>query len=440
MTGKDSNDVLREGGTLDANDAEIVEPPANVVPIRSSQGRDPLPDLDMNARGLPKSSVANAARIMRDDPNWRGKLGFDERRRVVVFRDVSPVCRDGSRPYPAEVRDIDVTAIRVWCSEMYGVEFSDEIVQRTIDMVSSERGFDPFCEYLKAQQWDGQPRLRQIASRYLGIDDNEYTASVLSKWMISGVARSFSPGAQVDTVLVLEGVQGVGKTTLFRTLGGPYYAGDAPPLGSKDAKQYLLGPAIVELQELDSLRKVDIATVKAFISARSDRFRPPYGRREVEYPRRCVFGASTNDAVFLRDATGGRRFWCVRVGRINIEALERDRDLLWAEAVHRFMDGEAWHLQTKEEIEAAKAAQEGRREHDPWEGFISDEMASRKDISIRELLSGVLQIPIERQTQRDQNRVARILQAAGWRRRQVRRGRKRDWVYEPASSSHDQEV
>jgi predicted P-loop ATPase len=189
--------------------------------------------------------------------------------------------------------------------------------------------------------------------------------------MISAVARIHRPGAKADCCLILEGPQGIRKSTALRTLAGEYFTDELADLGSKDAAMQTRGVWIIELSELDSLSNSEVARIKAFMSRTTDRFRPPYGTRLMESPRQCVFAGTVNHATYLRDETGGRRFWPVTCGRIEIDELARDRDQLWAEAKIRFDSGAAWWLDKPELVQMASDQQIERYEGDPWEEVIS---------------------------------------------------------------------
>ncbi len=163
-----------------------------------------------------------------------------------------------------------------------------------------------------------------------------------SRWLRSAVARTFRPGARADCCLILEGPQGICKSTALRTLAGEYCTDERADLGSKDAAMQTRGVWTIELSELDGLSHSEVARIKAFMTRKTDRFRLPYGMRLVESPRQCVFAGTVNHSTYLRDETGGRRFWPITCGRIDVDELARDRDQLWAEAKERFATGAVW--------------------------------------------------------------------------------------------------
>ena len=186
--------------------------------------------------------------------------------------------------------------------------------------------------------------------------------------------------------MILEGAQGIRKSTALRTLAGEYFTDELADLGSKDAAMQTRGVWIIELSELDSLSHSEVARIKAFMSRTTDRFRPPYGMRLVESPRQCVFAGTVNHSTYLRDETGGRRFWPVACARIDVDALARDRDQLWAEAKARFDAGVVWWLETVELVQMAVDQQVDRYEGDPWEEVIAPWVESQASVSISEVL------------------------------------------------------
>jgi predicted P-loop ATPase len=249
------------------------------------------------------------------------------------------------------------------------------------------------------------------------------------RWLVSAVARIFRPGAKADCCLILEGAQGIRKSTALRTLAGEYFTDELADLGSKDAAMQTRGVWIIELSEMDSLSHSEVARIKAFMSRTTDRFRPPYGMRLVESPRQCVFAGTVNHSTYLRDETGGRRFWPVACGRIDVDELAHDRDQIWAEAKARFDAGAVWWLESAELVQMAADQQMDRYEGDPWEEVIAPWVESRSSVSISEVLEKCLQKLQALWTQTDKNRAARCLRALGWERYRERHGTRLEWRY-----------
>jgi predicted P-loop ATPase len=227
---------------------------------------------------------------------------------------------------------------------------------------------------------------------------------------------------KADCCLILEGPQGIRNSTALRTLAGEFFTDELADLGSKDAAMQTRGVWIIELSELDSLSHSEVARIKAFMSRTTDRFRPPYGMRLVESPRQCVFAGTVNHSTYLRDETGARRFWPITCGCIDVDALARDRDQLWAEAKARFDAGSVWWLDSTELVQMASDEQAERYEGDPWEKVIGRWADDRSNVSIGEVLERCPQKPQALWTQSDKNRDARCLRFLGWERYRERQG------------------
>ncbi len=301
---------------------------------------------------------ANVLTALREAPELAGLVRYNEFKMTVEFAR-EPMWRSATLGSAwSEHDDID---LQTWLQRDVEIDVRQRgIVSDCIERVARDNPFHPVREYLSALDWDGVQRLDSLLrTHFKASGDEGYLRAVGSKFFVSAIARIFRPGCQVDHVLVPEGAQGIGKTSAVRILGGAWVADGLPNLHEKDASIYLQGVWIVELPELAAMRRTDLESTKAFLSRTTDRFRPPYGRRTVDVARQCVFVATTNESQYLRDPTGNRRFWPVSCGAIDLPALARDRDQLWAEAVARYTAGEPWHL-TLEESALAQREQGAR--------------------------------------------------------------------------------
>ncbi len=292
---------------------------------------------------------------------------------------------------------------------------SDKVAARAIEFACRQRCYNPLTAGLDALRWDGTSRVDRWLTTYLGAHHSDYVSAVGRWWLVSAMARAYTPGCQADHVLVLEGPQGAAKSSALRIIAGDrYFSDQLPDLGSKDALQHLKGMWIVELGEMDGLSKHDAARIKAFLTVRFDRYRPVWGKYNEKHPRSCVFAGTTNTGEYLKDDTGNRRFWPVPIGDIDLVALARDRDQILAEAKLIFEGGAQW-WPTKELSRAISAEQEQRYQRDEWEPRIDTWLATAAaEITIGDVLAGPLNIEPGKWTRADQNRVGSVLRRLGW--------------------------
>jgi predicted P-loop ATPase len=183
----------------------------------------------------------------------------------------------------------------------------------------------------------------------------------------------------------------------------------------KDVSQHLQGKWLIEIGELSAMSKAETTTLKAFITRTVERYRPSYGRKEVIQPRQCVFIGSTNDGLYLKDATGGRRFWPVKTTSIDIQALSADRDQLFAEAVHLFKAGAKWWPEKDFEVKHIKPEQENRYESDAWEELVAEYIADKNRVSVCEVAKAALYMETARIGTAEQRRIGSILTALKWK-------------------------
>lgn len=382
-----------------------------------------------NKDGDPKALLANAITALRNAPEWNGVLAYDEFAMRTSARKPPPWTTSACSVW-ATHEDLLTTD---WLQHV-GIHVSLEIAGQAIEAVAKEQSFHPVREYLDGLVWDGIQRLDTWLPNYLGVAPTKYSLAVGLKWMISAVARIYQPGCKADCCLILEGAQGIKKSTALWTIAHPWFADEIADLGSKDAALQTRGVWLIEIAELDSMNRSEVGRTKAFMSRATDRFRPPYAKRPIESPRECVFAGTVNHATYLRDETGGRRFWPVACGAINIEALEKDRDQLWAEARARYQNKESWWLDSTELHEAAAKEQTDRHENDAWHEVITAWLkhpvqrsesfgqpvpsfsSDRDSVSLDDVLVHCIGKRLDQWGQADKNSVARCLTAAGWER------------------------
>ena len=299
----------------------------------------------------------NLLSAFRACPDLRGLVRWNEFQNRMEFARSAPWRRTAVGDQWLDGDDLDAQAFLLRLEIDVRVR---SIVADVAERVARDTPYHPVRAYLDKLRWDGTPRLHLWLAAFLdAVDSPEYLEAVGRKFLISAVARVMRPGCKADHVLVLEGRQGIGKSTAVTALGGPWTTDSIPEFHGADAALQLAGVWLVELPELAALRRSEIETVKAFITRQEDHYRPPYGRRPVRIPRQSVFVATTNEAQYLHDPSGNRRFWPVRCNAVDLPGLRAARDQLWAEARAAFDAGEAWHL-TEAETELATAEQSER--------------------------------------------------------------------------------
>ena len=377
-----------------------------------------------NSRGRAIWNTANALIMMEHDDALKDCFAYDEFKQVKVLTQPLPFSGENPAYFKGrELRDTDITKVVSYFNRIGFPDASKTIAADAMQASCEASTYHPVRNYLNdLPEWDGIERLSHWLQDYCGVeaqndDHDQYIQQVARRWMISAVARIMRPGCKADGVLILEGKQGALKSTTLRVLSGSEWFGDSlPSLHSKDASDYLRGKWIVEMAELSNINKSEVEVVKAFIAREEERFRPAYGRHEITYPRQCVFAGSTNKTDYLRDETGNRRFWPVRVGdKCDVEGLREDRDQIWSEAVTAFKAGEVWWL-TGEAERIAKQQQEERVSQDAWEGTILQYLEARMEVSLTEIAVNALGIETGRVDRASSNRITAILAINGWRR------------------------
>ena len=376
-----------------------------VTPLKSR--RDHWTDgLMLNKHGVPLGNLRNVLHALRNAPEWHGVLAYDE----FAARAIKTKSPPWSNQAGEQWTDYDDNRACEWFQD-HEIAAPLGVVGRGIQTVAHEHPFHAVRDYLNALNWDGTQRLNTWLSTYLGVEDSQYIQAVGPRSLISAVARIFEPGCQADHMPILEGPQGVLKSSALRALAGAAWFTDRiSKLGSKDSAMEVAGVWFVEMSELDALTKATNSAIKSFVTRRHDRFRPPYGKHVVDQPRQCIFTGTINPTGgYLKDPTGARRFWPVTCGVIDLESLVRDRDQLWAEAVVRFRAGARWWLETPELEALATAEQELRGQVDPWAETVNEWLVGRTDVGVSEVLTGALGIPVASQSHSAEIRVVAIL-------------------------------
>lgn len=315
-------------------------------------------------------TITNIKLILENDELLKGCIGYDDFQKAFFLMKSAPW---STIDRPRLFTDMDDSGLRQYLETAYKI-FHTGKTQDGINVIAEKAKFHPVREFIMKEEWDGVSRLETLLIDYLNAEDSEFVRTVTRKTFTAAVARVFNPGCKFDYVLTLIGHQGMKKSTLFYTLGGDWFSDSFSTVHGKEAYEQLQGTWIIEMAELAGLKKADIESVKHFITKRKDKFRVAYGKRVEEFPRQCIFLASTNEDDFLKDYTGNRRFWPVRISGVSdptkMETLPVGQ--IWAEAKHYYDQGEKLYLEDPEMERAATLIQTRHTESDERSGVIEN--------------------------------------------------------------------
>lgn len=407
--------VIQHGGSLPR--PSVVEQFADVeCPI--ADGYQPLFEM-VGKTGIPKSSGYNALEAIKAlglRPEWdcfsgrpvlRGELG--------ALREVYP---DASELWDENL----MTALWRLCIERYKLEVDMTKLRDAVRAEAIKHSYNPVAEFLDALKWDGVERVDTWFSVYGGAKDTPYTRATGRMLLLAAVGRAIRPGIKFDNMVVLEGPQGGGKSSLLKVLGGEKWTLEGlPPKNPSDPDVVasLRGKWIVEMAELTTMRKADAESLKAFLSITEDRCRMPYERNVQDYPRRCVIVGTTNDAAYLRDMTGNRRFFPVFIPKIDLDGLTKVRNQLWAEArILWEKEPTAEGLQLPAHLWAdAAIEQEERRMVDPLEDAFETWMMKNEglvEVTTQTLFHELFKKSVADASPQEAHRLRQVLERFGW--------------------------
>lgn len=359
---------------FEAIEGDSTEPnsgPSEEVEESELADREWRKHLTVDGKGNYEKTMANIALILESDPKFKGKIFLDEfANRGMVQLPLPWEKGDETRMWS----DVDDAQLALRLEKEYGITGRDKI-ENALKVVAFNNRRNAVKEYILGLEWDGKERIGTLLHDYLGAEQNVYTKEIMKKSLQAAIARAFSSkGVKYDTMIVFSGPQGIGKSTFLAKLGGEWFSDSLYSFEGKEAAELIQGTLINEVGELSALTKSETETVKQFLSKTHDIYREAYGKRTNKYPRRCVFFGSTNSESFLKDATGSRRFWPVRVGEIPptkeiFKDLDGEIDQIWAEAHFYFMLAEDLVL-SKEAQAIAEEMQELYTDTDPKEGAV----------------------------------------------------------------------
>lgn len=376
-----------ENATSDFAEPVVVKPPENILsPLPTNNAIAPvdtnwLKKLKIHSQtAMPLKTSDNILIILNNDPLLKGKIAFDEFAKRPVCIGATPWRGQEKNSIARSWTDTDDAGLRHYIEKTYGITGKDKISDAFILCAESHK-YHQIKDYLLSLTWDGVNRLDNLFVDYLGAMSTEYVRAVTRKSFVAAVARILSPGVKYDTMPVISGKQGIGKSTLLKKMGKDWHNDSISAFKGKEAPEQIQGYWIIELGELAGFNRSESNDVKQFLSRTEDVYREPYGKRTVENKRQCVFFGTTNDSEYLKDATGNRRFLPIDTGIVApTKSVFRDLDVevdqLWAEALARWYAHEPLFL-SDEVNEVAVKEQDTHKVSDPREGLVR-EFVSRK--------------------------------------------------------------
>jgi len=370
-------------------------------------------------RGGYEDCKENVALALEHHPLLQGMVGYNEFSNRIEKLKAAP-WSDALGEWSEE----DDLELSMWLASQANVLFrSTSTIAEGVRLVASRNKHHPVREWLESLEWDGQDRLSTWLHELLGADDSPYTTLVGTLWMRQAVNRILNPGCKGDYVLILEGTQGLMKSSALRTLGGAWFS-DAPlDLNSKDAFMSISGTWIYEIAELDAFNRSEATRIKAFLTQSQDRYRPPYGSRMVTQLRQTVFAATTNNYEYHKDPTGNRRFWSVLARKVYLDDIKAVREQLFAQAVHEVKAGLPAYPTREQETLYIAPQQQMREIFDPWHEVIAqwlDEPENQlaEKFTSAQILVGAIKMDIHKiDGQRSATtRIGSIMMRLGWRK------------------------
>lgn len=383
-------------------------------------------DLIKDRQGNLICNHLNITKVLHEHQDWSGVFAFNkftQTEQVIETIKWQKSSANGLSSRPIE--DGDYTLLSIWLNAHGMTNVQKHIVVDAVKHAAARRTFNPVCDYLdecmvQHELSENNQLLDTWMIDFLGVkpateDEALFIKAVSRLSLIQAVARARNPGCKADSVVILEGQQGTGKSSAIRVLFGEEYFGDQlPPMSSKDASSYLKGKWCVELAELEYKRKAEVETIKAFITRTHENYRPAFGREEVNLARTTVFFGTTNASEYLVDETGNRRFLPVSTHEIDLNRLAAARDQLWAAAAHAYNENEPYWLVDETAFIAAKQAS-ARLEQDPWVEIVLDKLGHLNEVSIKEAYELCFSPnDTEGLTQIKARRMSKVLTLANW--------------------------
>jgi len=374
-----------------------------------------------------KFSDHNAILMFKYDPLWAGMFVFDEFRQQEVI--VKPLPWEKVEGFKArQIEQYDLTEIKSRIRARNINISSDTELRNILNVVSRHKTIHPVRETFKRMEWDGQPRLDDWLIDYAQAvsQPKKYIQAVSKCFLLAAVKRILNAGEPFHHMLVLEGSQSAGKSSLLKalaTFGHQNYFSDAlsfANIGNPNLAQFLRGNLLFEFAELSGMSNKDRNVIKSFMTQTHDEILPKYSNIVEKWPRQFVMAGSTNDSDWLNDPTGGRRFWPVKVGKIDVAGFNLVKEQIWAEAVYRAEQGEPHFINVDDPIyKLAQLEQVDRFDGHVWQDVVMSYVEGKDSVSIDEVLTKAINKPKERWNKNDKRDIAEILRAEGWENKTI---------------------
>jgi len=376
--------------------------------------------------------VANCYDILLHEPPWDGVLAFDEFAQRTIKVKLPPFHGATLGHWEA----FDDTSASMWLSRRHSFTPSSSLVAESVEALARRFSYHPVRDWLRGLTWDGTDRVDNWLEDFCGAASTPYVRLVARWFLVGMVARVMQPGVKFDYCLVLEGTQGKGKSSALGILAGEWFGDTDLDLSNKDSMSALAGKWLYEFAELGALARAESVKQKSFLSRQVDHYRPVYGRREISVPRQCVFGGSTNEWEWNKDPTGGRRFWPIEVGDMDLDGLRHVREQLFAEALQIYLRKERfWPIQ-EQQRELFDPEQLRREQQEAFVDALHDWVYARVgDFSLADAAINGLKIEAGKITRDISTRIGTALRKLGCTRFEVRNGMTRYWYKPPEKSA-----
>jgi len=394
--------------------------------------------MPVTTKGQPIVNVHSVSLLMGALPEFKNMFWYDEFHQKYYTTMPMPRSANVVTKEVREFSQVDnLWLLKFFQSNLGLSKLTDDMLYKAVIMFSQMNTRNEVKEWMESLVWDEKPRIDKFFVDCYGADDNEYTHAAGRNFWTGMAARIYHPGCQLDTMVVLEGGQGIFKSQSMKAIGGKWFSEVATSVDKTDFYQILHGNILLEIAEMNSFGKADITKIKQIISCQTDRYRAPYARGPENHPRMSIFVGTTNESHWMKDHTGGRRFWPIKCRNIDLPKIKAEREQLFAEGIVRFKSGADWYTMPKERT---LEEQESRREVDEWQDTVEDYICRNGNpgfCTVTDVAENSLKFNIKDVDARVQRRIAAILSVLGWEKCVKRYGSKLKRVWRPKIGGHN---